>query len=111
MLQYKISHLGYIVFVNSRVWRLRKHDNGLPLRALDDFDPFLWIGNKGLEIETVPVGPKVQYWDNFIGLKVPNGDNFCGTWTEDDRWWVITAVAIIGRIDIPEGRGDITANC
>jgi hypothetical protein len=37
-------------------------------------------------------------------------DNFCGTWTEVNRWLVITAVAIIGRIDIPEGRGDITAN-
>jgi hypothetical protein len=40
---------------------LCRHDNGLPLRALDDFDPFLWIGNRDLEIETVPVGTKVQY--------------------------------------------------
>jgi hypothetical protein len=28
------------------------------LGALDHFDPFLWIGNRGSKIETVPVGPK-----------------------------------------------------
>jgi hypothetical protein len=59
---------------------LRRHANGLSLRALDDFEPLLWIRNAGTEIETVPVVQRseieiifmrqnVQIWEPRLRLR------------------------------------------
>jgi hypothetical protein len=40
LLQYKISHLGLMVFVSPTAWRFQKrHANELSLRGLDDLWP------------------------------------------------------------------------
>jgi hypothetical protein len=55
------------------------HANGLPLRALDDFEPFWGLeieGQKSRQFQWVQ-GSKFETIS--MGLKVQYGDNSCGT--------------------------------
>jgi hypothetical protein len=77
ILQYKISHFSLMVFVNSRVWRFWGDMTMDCSKGLGWFWPIFC----GLETECKKLrwGPKVQYWDNFMGLKVQNQYKSCGT--------------------------------